>query len=994
MQRRFLVRARNLAAFRQALVSRALAGAPLDARRRVVIVPTRAAGALLRSTLEQSVMAEARAGVVCPDFLTRDEWLARLAAALRPAARWLGRLERMVVLERAARDTLARRRDVTPPFDLRPGLVDAMLEFHDEIARRHRRVRTFARAVFDELRVERGTDRGSDSLINQTRFLGFTFLAYQRHVRVDDGVDEHELKRRLLEEQPVLPFDEVIVAVADHPADPRGLWPSDFDLIGRLRHLSAVHVVMTDEAHDAGFRERVEHELPGIEEVRAPDVARAPVLVTVASDDTGDAGVPIAISRDREEELRTVARHIRARATDDGVLAHATAVLFHRPLPYLYLAQQVLTDARVAYQTAHALPLAAEPYAAWLDLAMTAIRADGSREAILALLRSPLGRFEVDGAPVSPREVQALDAVLSDRRATGAAGSFPAEVDAWAAGAHRRVGVAESARRAALAAAGAAVTLRGIATAPARSAHVRALGAFLRDHERADVDAGAQHDRYRRARAGVLAVLDELAEAFERRDDGPVAAGAAASAIYHALEARTFVPLRALEGVQLVDAASARFGEFDDVFLVGLVDTDWADRPRRNFFYSSGLLRALGWPQDVDQTRAQQAAFRDVLSLARNRTRLSAFQLDGDAIVSPSTMIEAARGFPVATEVVPDEGPIFADETLTASTLPEQPDPDTSAWLDARVGRPDLETRAYSGYIAPLPADRYSVSRVDRYVTCPFKYFAERILRLPEERDDEAGLTPLERGTFLHLLLERFYARWQEGGHGAVTAANMPEAHALFTSLADEQLAALSGTDRLVERLRIVGSIVAPGVADRVFELEAAASADVVERWLEIPIEGEFEFPARNGLTRRGVAIRGKADRVDVLADGSLRVIDYKLGRMPDLASSIQLAVYAHCVQQVARRRDGHMHPVSQASYLAFGDDRRFDGRLADTPAEVDMAVQARASAFSAVIDRIESGEFPPQPRRTSECQWCSVAAVCRKEYRVEDDDDAAAEPV
>ena len=68
------------------------------------------------------------------------------------------------------------------------------------------------------------------------------------------------------------------------------------------------------------------------------------------------------------------------------------------------------------------------------------------------------------------------------------------------------------------------------------------------------------------------------------------------------------------------------------------------------------------------------------------------------------------------------------------------------------------------------------------------------------------------------------------------------------------------------------------GVADRVFELEANIPGDVVERLLEIPLEGDFTFPAQAGFTSRTIAIRGKADRVDVLADGSLRVIDYKLG--------------------------------------------------------------------------------------------------------------------
>ena len=89
------------------------------------------------------------------------------------------------------------------------------------------------------------------------------------------ALDEHALRRRLIEAQPALPFDHVVVAVADRSSDLRGLWPADFDLIGRLHGIAAVDVVMTEETHDAGFRERLERELPGIEERAVSEEAGA-----------------------------------------------------------------------------------------------------------------------------------------------------------------------------------------------------------------------------------------------------------------------------------------------------------------------------------------------------------------------------------------------------------------------------------------------------------------------------------------------------------------------------------------------------------------------------------------------------------------------------------------------------------------------------------------------------------------------------------------------
>jgi hypothetical protein len=178
------------------------------------------------------------------------------------------------------------------------------------------------------------------------------------------------------------------------------------------------------------------------------------VLIRPAGD---DPDALCFVSRDREEELRDVARVIRARAAG-GRLTERTAIVFHRPLPYLYLAQHVLTDARVAYQAFDALPLAAEPYAALLDIVMTVARTGGTRESSVELLRSRLLRLTVDDVEVSAHDASALDLVLTERRGTGDASTFIAEVESYFRDSGRRTSLSrEGALRAARAAATAAL---------------------------------------------------------------------------------------------------------------------------------------------------------------------------------------------------------------------------------------------------------------------------------------------------------------------------------------------------------------------------------------------------------------------------------------------------------------------------------------------------------------------------------------------------------
>lgn len=986
MTGRRLIRTSDLAGFRRAVTRLALEGAPLDARRRAVIVPTRASVELLRQTLERAIIRAGRPAAIWPDILTRDEWMARLHQSLPQAPRLLTRVEREVLMGAAADRTARRTRLGGAPFALRPALVAVMLDFYDELQRRQRSVTRFRRALFDELKVERGSDRGSESLIHQTAFLGFAFLAYERAVAAAGALDEHTLRARLLAARPQWPVDHVVVAVADHPTDPRGLWPADFDLLGRWPGLR-VDVVMTDETHDAGFRDRLEQELPGIEEAREPGAPWTPVLVRPAGAKDAEW---CHISRDREEEVRDVIRHIRARARENarpGRLA-PTAIVFQRPLPYLYLARQLCEDAGLSTQALDALPLAGEPYAALLDLILVVARTGGTRESSVALLRSPVLRFEVDGTRVSVGDAAALDAVLIARRATGGADRYPEEVaryleDAGRLGRSRDRGEGVRALRAAQAAADAVRELAPFQGAAQASDQINTIAMFLRRRQEGPGLEDPWRESYLRARAAVLGLLDGLADAYRRHDDRPRNAEALVAAIRHEVERQTFSPERDRSGVHLVDAVAARFGEFEHVHLVGLVETDWPERQRRNIFYTSGLLKVLGWPQDADHSAAQLAAFRDLTGSPSRTLHLHAFQLEGDAIVGLSPMLEALRGASsiVAAPFAPAR--IFSDEVLSGHIA-------DSPWLTARLQRPPLDDPSYSGRGLPQPPQAYRVSKVDRYVICPFQYFAESVLRLDEEPEEAPGLTPLERGTLMHDLFERFYRAWDQGGHGTITPAKLPEAVAMFADMARKTCAGLPDADRVLEETRLLGSLVARGVAERVFELEAEDGNEVASRHVEAVLRGPFRFPFLGGLDQRVIEINGKADRIDVFRDGSLRVVDYKLGRMPDLKTSIQIAAYAYAAQQHLEAADHTSHPIADAMYLAFGDEQRLEGRVGNA-GDAAMAVEARASEFAGVVARIEAGDFPARPISTSECLWCRYAGVCRKEYQLEDD---AAEPV
>src|SRR4029450_11318665 len=93
-------------------------------------------------------------------------------------------------------------------------------------------------------------------------------------------------------------------------------------------------------------------------------------------------------------------------------------------------------------------------------------------------------------------------------------------------------------------------------------------------------------------------------------------------------------------GVHLVDDHGARYGGFDAVTIVGLMEHEWPDRPRRNIFYPPGLLKALGWPSEKDRRAAAEARFLDLIASSSGHVALSTFTLDDEAIVTRSIQLD------------------------------------------------------------------------------------------------------------------------------------------------------------------------------------------------------------------------------------------------------------------------------------------------------------------------------------------------------------------
>jgi RecB family exonuclease len=782
-------------------------------------------------------------------------------------------------------------------------------------------------------------------------------------------VDEHTLRDRLLAEPSRSPVSHVVVTVPDWIADPSGLFVADFDLLNRLPGLARIDIVATEGVLASGFHERLHTWWPGLDELTGAEIvgARPPVRPMLVHPDPADAPSQTLwfTYRDREEELIAIAARVADR--DLGAL-NRTAVVFKRPLPYLYLAGETLGANRIPFRMADGLPLAAEPTAAVVDLVFDAIESGYAREPLLAVLRSPHVQFH---ARLSSAALSALDQALSATRYLGQADRLFELAREWSNPGEARPGDRAAIRhRAVPALQQACVLVRElltIAAAPTASRQIRAVVGFLESHLAPLSHGAAFTARESRGRTIVLNVLRGMADAHAAHHDPRWTITEAATAVRRWIGDQTFRTDQPAGGVRLLDDQAARYGDFEDVTIVGLIETDWPDRGRRNVFYSPSLLRSLNWPSERDRRAAADARFLDLLTSSSGHVELSAFLLDDESIVSRSIQLDEVARARLST----------VTRTVRPKARRAEAECEGGAWRDLRRSRTAASDPSFHGQSTPPQSTEWSVSAIETYLTCPFKFFAQHVLRLQEEPGDEEVMDPRRQGDFVHAVFETFFMEWQAAGHQAITPANLPVAREFFTTVVDEALTRLPEGEAALERTRLLGSPAMVGLGEAVFRMEAERSEPVVGRLIEHRLSGPIVVQTEAGA--RAIALRGKADRIDLLADGTFRLIDYKLGWAPDRNLALQLPIYAVAAEQRLHQH-GRRWRLGEAMYIAFKEPRRVVPLFSRERArgEVLSAAQQR---LADAIDGIQRGEFPPTPHDVFRCDSCAYRSVCRRDY-------------
>ncbi len=310
-----------------------------------------------------------------------------------------------------------------------------------------------------------------------------------------------------------------------------------------------------------------------------------------------------------------------------------------------------------------------------------------------------------------------------------------------------------------------------------------------------------------------------------------------------------------------------------------------------------------------------------------------------------------------------------------------------------------------------------SVSQIESYAGCPFRFFSRSLLRLREREKYEEAMTPVEKGALLHDVLFEFFSGHRK--RNAPPLKGAPEAEfedavKELVAIAAMKMESLDIPDVFweMEKELILGSGPSGGgLLRRFLEFERGRGDAMEPGYFEVSFGGVTGTSGTDGILSRpepvsfgGALLRGRIDRVDT-GEGFFAVMDYKTGRdVPGLGEirrglSLQLPAYLFAAAELLRgagradllpaggfyyrlRDEVELKPaiaVEQFRGRVFPQGSRSRQIVADGK-ELQSVIGESARAVGAALDGITAGRFPLTPPELVRqlCGTCGFRTVCR----------------
>jgi ATP-dependent helicase/DNAse subunit B len=307
----------------------------------------------------------------------------------------------------------------------------------------------------------------------------------------------------------------------------------------------------------------------------------------------------------------------------------------------------------------------------------------------------------------------------------------------------------------------------------------------------------------------------------------------------------------------------------------------------------------------------------------------------------------------------------------------------------------------------------HSASGLSVYGNCPYRFFAQRVLRLEPRGEAALDLQAIDAGKLLHDVLRRFFEKHRrEPLYKLDRKALRTELAGIADAVFDEHERVVPPLNKQIWKIdREIRKILLDQVL--LYELEVqeeSAARQVLPAYFEVAFGGArsaakdpdstdepLELSRPTLIGDETIKISGQIDRVDVAGDDTIVAYDYKLSTGSskwDIVSgrSLQLPIYLEALEKLILPD----HPIAGGGYYVIrgAQDRRNKGLYRATQLDY-LNVRAKNSVFTdddwqqvreevikkiwKFLDGMRGGRFIVDPsERKKTCRFCDYGAVCR----------------
>ncbi|MBU1101580.1 MAG: exodeoxyribonuclease V subunit gamma [Bacteroidetes bacterium] len=303
----------------------------------------------------------------------------------------------------------------------------------------------------------------------------------------------------------------------------------------------------------------------------------------------------------------------------------------------------------------------------------------------------------------------------------------------------------------------------------------------------------------------------------------------------------------------------------------------------------------------------------------------------------------------------------------------------------------------------------FSISQLEKYALCPFKYFSENVLKLISLEDPAEDIEALEMGNLIHAVLFRFSLWLKENN---VILNNCDEkttalAREELFGIANEELKKLNINETAsfheIEKLFGINDDENKSILSYYLQYEQENTTDFVPRFFEVSfgrnvdVFSDSQISTSEPIKIGRVKLQGKIDRIEISESmNQFNIVDYKTGSKVVTGGdikrglSLQLPVYLYCVNELLKKvSEKDLNPAGMYIYSLKFQAGTFGKK------EVQLTRSKKAdydSINSELFDNLEemitdlsesisTGVFPLSKladRNTKVCGYCSLGSICR----------------